>query len=85
MKKLPQRLELHPVKRTMKKYKFSRPVAEAAGRFLCGKKKIVLLKRCEDAQISLYTPVVVVADITRNHLNQFVLAGKTPAVVSFAL
>ena len=77
--------ELLPVKRTMKNIKFSRPVAQAAGRFLCGKEKVVLLKGCENAQIALHTPIVIVADVICNHPNQVLLAGKASTVVSFAL
>ena len=33
----------------------------------------------------MHTAVVVIADIVRNHLDQFLFAGETPAVVALTL
>ena len=79
------KFELLPVKRTMKKIKFSRPVAQAAGRFLCSKEKIVLLKGRKNAQVTLHTAIVVIADVIGDHLNQFLFACETLSIITFAL
>ena len=69
-KKPVTRIELHPVKRTMKKYKnFSRSATLVVGRFLCSAEKTVLLEGRKDAQVSLHTSIVVVADVIGDHLD----------------
>ena len=40
---------------------------------------------CQDAQIALHPLCVVVKDVILDHLSQLMLAGKTPAVISFSL
>ena len=44
----------------------------------------MLLHGREDAQISLYTMVVVVTNIILNHIDQLFLGGKTLTVVAFS-
>ena len=43
----------------------------------------MLLHRRQDTQIALHAACVVVADVAFNHLDQLLLAGKTPAIVAF--
>ena len=45
----------------------------------------MLLEWREDTQITLHTPIVVIADLIDDHPNQVLFAGITPAVVLFAL
>ena len=45
----------------------------------------MLLHRCQDAQIALHSLCVVVKDVILDHLNQLMLSGKTPAIISFSL
>ena len=52
---------------------------------LCREIKIVLLHGRENAQISLYTMVVVVAYVVLDHIDQLFLAGETLAVIALAL
>ena len=39
--------------------------------------------RRENTKITLHTPVVVVANIIFNHIDQFFPAGKAPTVIAF--
>ena len=43
----------------------------------------MLLHRCEDAKVALYTVVVVVTDVILNHFDKLFLAGKAFAVIAF--
>lgn len=44
----------------------------------------MLFHRRKDAQLALYSSGIVITDVVVNHLDQFLLAGKTPAVITFA-
>ena len=44
----------------------------------------MLLHRRQDAEIALYAPGVVIADVALYHLDQFFLAGEALAVVTFS-
>ena len=46
---------------------------------------MVFLKRCKDAQVTLHTPIVVIADVIDDHLDQLLFAGKTLAIIALAL
>ena len=82
----PERIDMLPVKRTVKKYKvFPASSLCAAGRFLCSEIQLVLLHRRQHAQVALYSPGVVVVDIVLNHLDKFFLTGKSSAVVTLPL
>ena len=50
---------------------------------LGGKAKPVLLHRCQNAEISLYSTGIVVVDVALDHLNKFLFAGKSSAVIAF--
>ena len=52
-------------------------------RFLCGEAKRVLFHRRQDAQITLDTSRVVIANILLDHLNKLVLADEPSAVIAF--
>ena len=68
----------------MKKYKvFLSRQPSAAGRFFCGEAKRVLFHRRQDAQITLNTSRVVIANILLDHLNKLVLADEPSAVIAF--
>ena len=45
----------------------------------------MLFEGREDTQIALHTPIVIVANIVGDHLNQFLLAGEALAVVALTL
>ena len=45
----------------------------------------MLFSGCKDTQIALHTPIIVVADVIGDHLNQLLLAGEAISVVTFAL
>ena len=45
----------------------------------------MLFHRRQDAQIALDTSRVVIANILLDHLDKFLLAGKTSAVIAFPL
>lgn len=77
--------ELHPVKRTVKKYKvLSDRQPSAAGRFLCGETKRMLFHRGQHAQIALHSSGVVIMDIGLNHLHKIPLAGEPPAIIALS-
>ena len=77
------RNEPHPVKRTVKNYKiFPDWQLWLSVAFLCCERKLVLLHRRQDTEISLYTPGVVITDEVLYHLNQIFLAGETLAVIT---
>ena len=53
--------------------------------FLCRQRiTVVFLHRCQNAQIALYTAVVVVADVILNHLHKLLAACEPSAVISFS-
>lgn len=43
----------------------------------------MFFKGCENAKAALHTPGVVVVDIVLNRLDEGVLTGKAPAVITF--
>ena len=45
----------------------------------------MLFHRRQDAQITLDTSRVVIANILLDHLDELVLAGETPAIIAFPL
>lgn len=45
----------------------------------------MLFHRCQDAKVSLDPAGIVVTDITLNHLDELLLAGKTSAIIAFPL
>ena len=45
----------------------------------------MLLHRRQYTQVALYSPCVVIVDVTLDHLRQLVLAGEPSAVISFPL
>ena len=47
--------------------------------------QIVFLHRREDTKAPLHTSVVIITDIILNHIDQFLFAGKAPAVIAFSL
>jgi len=54
--------------------------------FLCRQRiAVVLLHRCQNAQVALYPAVVVVDDIIFNHLHKLLTARKSSAVVPLTL
>ena len=54
--------------------------------FLCRQRiAVVLLHRCQNAQIALYAAVVVVNDVVLNHGNKFLTACESFAVIPFPL
>ena len=54
--------------------------------FLLGSKaKLVLFHGCQDAKVSLDSAGIEVTDIALNHLDELLLAGKTPAIIAFPL
>ena len=53
--------------------------------FSGGKTNQVLLHRRENSKIALDPAGVVVTNVTFNHSDQFLFAGKAPAVVAFPL
>ena len=73
-----------PVKRTGKRYKvFPAGSQCAASRFLCSREQCVLFHRCQYTQVALYPSGIVIADVALDHLNKFLLAGKTLVVIAF--
>ena len=75
-----------PVKRTVKKYKvFLASSQVLLAVFLCSKAQLVFLHRRQYAQVALYSPGIVITDVLFDHLDKFLLAGKTPAVIAFPL
>ncbi len=53
--------------------------------FLCREIQLVLLHRCQNTEVALHAPRVVIVDIALNHAKQLLLACKPPAVVALAL
>ena len=53
--------------------------------FLCSEEKIVLFSGSKDAQIALHTPIIVVTDVVGDHLDKFLLACKSLAVIALTL
>jgi len=45
----------------------------------------VFLHGCQDAEVSLNPAGIVVTDIALNHLDELLLACKTPAIIAFPL
>ena len=45
----------------------------------------MFLHRRQYAQVALYSPGIVITDVLFDHLDKFLLAGKTPAVIAFPL
>ena len=51
--------------------------------YLCGYQELpVLFHGRQNAQISLYTTIIVVRNVGMNHIHKFFLAGETPPIVS---
>ena len=48
---------------------------------LGSKAKLVLFHGCQDAKVSLDSAGIVVTDIALNHLDELLLACKTPAII----
>jgi len=44
----------------------------------------MLLQRSENTQVTLNPSGVVIADVVLNHLDQRLLTGKTPSIISFS-
>ena len=79
-------IESLPVKRTVKKYKiFPASSLSIAGRLLCSKAQLMFFHWRQHAQVALYPPGIVITDVLFDHLDKFLLAGKTPAVIAFPL
>ena len=77
--------EPHPVKRTEKKYKdFPVSRLHTAGRILCSKSKLVFFKRCQYPKIALHPSGIVIADVVLNHLDEFLLTGKTTVIITLS-
>jgi len=45
----------------------------------------MFFKRRQDSQITLHAPGIVIANKIFNHLNEFLLAGETSAIITFTL
>ena len=45
----------------------------------------MLFHRRQNAQVALHSSGIVIADVMLNHLDEFLLTGKTPAVIAFPL
>ena len=43
----------------------------------------MLLQGRQDTKIALHTLGVVITDVTLNHLNKFLLAGESSAIIAF--
>ena len=41
------------------------------------------MSRRQDTKIALHTPGVIITDVALNHLNKFLLVGKSFAVIAF--
>lgn len=52
-------------------------------RFLSGRKtKLMLFHGSQDAKVALYPASIVVTNVAFNHSDEFLLTGKTPAIVT---
>ena len=45
----------------------------------------MLLKGRKNTQVALHATIVVIADVIGDHLDQFLFAGKTLSIITFAL